>query len=448
VRVPRIARIERLRQNWRARLRAQRRWWRRRGRGRQDAEVLFPEVGKGAVAVQTLTGDGAAATPAAGHGPRIAVLHATSGSGHLTAARALAAAMAEQEPGAIVREVDTLVFASRLYRDTYARSYNTMAARAPALWGVLYRSWAGARVNRTTAPARLAVDRLNLRRLVRVLEAEEADAVVCTHFLPVEALSPARGRGRMRSPLYCVITDFTAHPFWAFPHVDRYFVASDAVAAELARHGVARERIEVTGIPVHPRFGRPIGKAEARDRLGIHPGRPMVLVMGGGNGVGPMSELAERLAAIPQSPQVVVLCGTNTRLRSRVGALPAAVSGRVRPIGFTSDVDVWFEACDAVVGKAGGLTCSEALVKRVPLVIFKPTPGQEDRNADYLVSAGAARHANTVEEVAATVSGWLSRPEEIERVREAAGRIARPEAAATIARRVLEGMIRGERRRA
>jgi len=441
VRVPRIGRIripDRLRQTFRARLRAQRRWLRQRLRGRGESQVLFPAAGRGMVAVETLAGDAASARTARATGPRIAVLHASSGSGHMAAARALAAAMAELSPGATVREVDTLVFASRLYRDTYAKSYNTMAARAPALWGVLYRSWASARVNRTTAPARLAMDRLNLRRLVRVLGEQHADAVVCTHFLPVEALSPQRGHGRLRAPLFCVITDFTAHPFWAFPHVDRYFVASDAVARELVGHGVQHDRIEVTGIPIHPRFATSIGQAEARDRLGVHPGRPMVLVMGGGAGVGPLADLADRLASVPQSPQVVVVCGMNARLRSRVGALPAALSGRVRPIGFTGDVDLWLEACDVLVGKAGGLTCSEALVKRTPMVVFKPTPGQEDKNAEYLVAAGAARHADSVDEVADTVERWLSRPDELERVREAAGRIARPHAAETIARRVLE----------
>jgi len=440
VRVPRIGRIripDRLRQTFRARLRAQRRWLRKRLRGRGESQVLFPAAGRGMVAVETLAGDAAPARTARAAGPRIAVLHASSGSGHMAAARALAAAMVELSPGATVREVDTLVFASRLYRDTYAKSYNTMAARAPALWGVLYRSWASARVNRTTAPARLAMDRLNLRRLVRVLGEQHADAVVCTHFLPVEALSPVRGHGKLRAPLFCVITDFTAHPFWAFPHVDRYFVASDTVARELAGHGVFSDRIEVTGIPIHPRFACHIGQAEARDRLGVHPGRPMVLVMGGGAGVGPLADLADRLASVPQSPQVVVMCGMNARLRSRVGALPAALSGRVRPIGFTHDVDVWFEACDVLVGKAGGLTCSEALVKRTPMVVFKPTPGQEDCNAEYLVAAGAARHADSIDEVAETVDEWLSNPGELEHVREAAGRIARPHAAETIAHRVL-----------
>lgn len=442
MRVPR-GRIDRLRQTFRTRLRAQRRWLRQRLRGGGESQVLFPAAGHGMVAVETLAGEDVTAHTARAAGPRIAVLHASSGSGHMAAARALAAAMVELSPGATVREVDTLVFASRLYRDTYAKSYNTMAARAPALWGVLYRSWASARVNRTTAPARLAMDRLNLRRLVRVLREQHADAVVCTHFLPVEALSPQRGHGRLRAPLFCVITDFTAHPFWAFPHVDRYFVASDVVAGELAAHGVGRDRIEVTGIPIHPRFATHIGQAEARDRLGVHPGRPMVLLMGGGAGVGPLSDLAERLAAVPQSPQVVVMCGMNARLRSRVGALPAALSGRVRPIGFTGDVDVWLEACDVLVGKAGGLTCSEALVKRTPMVVFKPTPGQEDKNAEYLVAAGAARLASSVGEVAATVEEWLSHPGELERMRAAAGRIARPHAAETIARRVLAMSGRG-----
>src|SRR4029077_15427576 len=126
---------------------------------------LFPTVGGGAIAVDTLAGD-----PGAPVGPRVVILHATAGNGHKRAAQALAAAISEQRPEALVREVDTLVFASRFYRDTYAASYNAMAARAPALWAALYHSSASGPVNRGTAPVRLAVDRLNLRRLVRVVE--------------------------------------------------------------------------------------------------------------------------------------------------------------------------------------------------------------------------------------------------------------------------------------
>lgn len=434
VKLPRIGRLKLPKLvggNWRARLRAQRTWWRRRLRMLAgDHEVLFPAEGGGVVAIETLTGEAAG-------GPRIAILHATAGSGHRSAALALAGAIGTQAPGARVREVDTLVFASRFYRSTYSQGYNAMAQRAPQLWGALYHLWAQQRVHRAAGPTREALDRLALRSLVRVVEREHPDAVVCTHFLPVEALSPRRGQGRLRVPLYVVITDYTAHPMWAYPHVDRYFVAADEVADELHGHGVPRERIEVTGIPVDPKFAKTIGRDAARARLGLDAGSPVVLVMGGGSGVGPMGEMARRLARLPSKPQLVVACGTNRRLVADIRALGEQHPGRVRALGYTNEVDVLLEAADVVVGKAGGLTCAEALIKRTPLVVFRPTPGQEVRNAQYLEGGGAAVHADTVENVAATVERWLADPVARERVRENAARLARPLAAETIARRVL-----------
>ncbi len=444
VKLPRFGKLPaRIATRLRARLRAQQRLWMRRWRARSAAgsDVLFPNAGHGAVAIETLAG----IPGTSGEGPRVAILHATAGSGHKRAAESLAAAISAQRPDALVREVDTLVFATRLYRETYATSYNVMASRAPALWAALYHSSASPPVNRSTAPVRLAMDRLNLRRLVQVLEREQPDAVVCTHFLPVEVLSPRRGSGRLRVPLFCVITDFTAHPVWAFPHVDRYFVASPEVAGELAGHGVARERIEVTGIPVDARFAAPIGRAQARARARLEASRPAVLVMGGGAGVGPLAELAGRLAELQSRPQVIVVCGTNARLRREVEALPAARNGSVRALGFTREVDVLLEACDLVVSKAGGLTCSEALIKRTPLVIFRPTPGQEVRNAQYLERGHAAILAESVEDVAAAATHWISDPAALEAARAACGRLARPDAAEVIAARVLGGIRRAAR---
>ncbi len=436
-RLPRLA-LPPLRPQWRARLRAQRAWWRRRLRLRAgEHAVLFPREGHGIVAIEPL---------AQGAGPRIAILHATAGSGHRSAAVAIAKAIAAREPTATVHEVDTLVFASRFYRTAYSEGYNAMAQRAPRLWGALYALWAQQRVHKSAGPTREAFDRLALRSLVRVVERDRPDAIVCTHFLPVEALYPMRARGKLRVPLHVVITDFTAHPMWAYPHVDRYFVASDEVAAELAGHGVPRERIEVTGIPVDPRFGEPHGRDVVRARFGLSPDRPLVLVMGGGGGVGPMAELAERLAALPAEPQVLVLCGTNERLLAEVQAQGATTGGRVRGMAFTPHVDLLLEAADLVVSKAGGLTCAEALVKRTPLVVFRPTPGQEVGNARYLESGGAAVHADSLETVAATVSRWLTDPAALERARASAERLARPNAAADIARRVLESIGRASRR--
>jgi processive 1,2-diacylglycerol beta-glucosyltransferase len=242
-----------------------------------------------------------------------------------------------------------------------------------------------------------------------------------------------------------VITDFAAHPFWAFPHVDRYFVASPAVAEELAGLGVPAERIEVTGIPVDPKFAHAMGREAARERLGLDPERPAVLLMGGGSGVGPLAEMAVRLGSLPAHPIVLVMCGMNRRLRARIDSLPEARAGAVRALGFTRDVDVLLEACDVAVGKAGGLTCSEALIKGIPLVFFRPTPGQEVRNARYLEEAGAAFHADTEQEVEQVVGGLLRDAAARAKVSGNASIIAAPHAAETIARRVLADIGSGQR---
>ncbi len=434
-RIPRI-KLPRMNAHWKARLRAQRAWWRRRLRALSDGhEVLFPAEGGGVVGVATLHASAAA-------GPRIAVLHATAGSGHKTAAIALSNALAAQSPDAMVREVDTLLFTSRLYRTSYSQGYLHVSSKAPVIWSAVYALSEQQRIVRALAPGREAFDRLSLRRLLRVVDREKPDAIVCTHFLPVEALWPRRRAGKLPVPLYVVITDFTANPVWVYPHVDRYFVASDLVADELHELGVPRERIEVTGIPVDPRFAHTIGRDAARARFGLDPAGHVVLVMGGGSGVGPMAELSSRLVALGSQPQVVVVCGMNEKLRRSLEDTPAARAGKLKPIGFTHEVDALLEAADVVVSKAGGLTCSEALIKRTPLVVFRPTPGQEVRNTQYLESGGAAVHASTVEDVALTVERWLADPAARARVRENAGQLAHPNAAADIAARVLEAIAK------
>ncbi len=440
VRLPRFGRfrLPTLTPHWRARLRAQRAWWRRRLRTLAgDHEVLFPAAGGGVVAVETLS---------QGAGPRIAILHATAGSGHKSAAVAIARALHALAPDAQVRDVDALVFASRFYRTSYSQGYNAMAQRAPQLWGALYALWAQDRFNKSARPAREALDRLALRGLVRVVERDRPDAIVCTHFLPVEALYPIRGKGRLKVPLHVVITDFAAHPAWAYPYVDRYFVSNDEVADGLVSFGVPRERIQVSGIPVDPRFALTTGREEVRARFGLDQERPLVLVMGGGGGVGPMAELAEKLAALASGPQVMVLCGTNESLKAKVEALPAAASGRVRAMGFTTHVDLLLEAADLIVSKAGGLTCSEALIKHTPLVVFKPTPGQEVENARFLEAGGAAVHADSLETVAATVARWLDDPEALRRAQENCARLAKPHAARDIATAVLASIQAGATR--
>ncbi|HVP39970.1 MAG TPA: hypothetical protein VMS93_12390, partial [Candidatus Saccharimonadales bacterium] len=219
---------------------------------------------------------------------KILVLHSSAGAGHAQAAHAVRDALLELDPGLDVPVADSLQFSTPLFRRTYVASYNNMVARAPGLWGFLYRSTAHRRFDRGTALARLTFDRLSVVRLRAYLRRERPDAILVTHFLPLALLSNLRLRKPELHPwpLYCVITDFTVHPFWVHAGVSCYFVSSENVVQELAEQGVGADRVRVTGIPAHPRFARLGDPGEARARLGLGREAPTVLVMGGGMGWG------------------------------------------------------------------------------------------------------------------------------------------------------------------
>ncbi len=120
----------------------------------------------------------------------------------------------------------------------------------------------------------------------------------------------------------------------------------------------------------------------------------------------------------------------------RAGSLPSGAA-RLCPVGFTTEMDQYMAAADLLIGKAGGLTTSEALARALPMALIEPIPGQEERNADHLLEAGAAIRCNNMPAAAWKIAGLLNDPPRLERMRQAAAQLGRPEAAAAIAKDTL-----------
>ena len=212
------------------------------------------------------------------------------------------------------------------------------------------------------------------------------------HALPAGriAVAPESERATL-PPLWVQVTDFDVHALWVHPHVDRYCVANEEVAFRLADRGVPRERITVTGIPVMPQFSAPLDRADLRGRARHStPEKFTVLMMAGGAGVGGLDKLAERVLRLPDTLQLVALAGRNAELLQRLQALAKQHPGKLFPLGFTTTVERVMTAADLVVTKPGGLSVSECLAKQRPMLLVSPIPGQEERNADYLLESGAA----------------------------------------------------------
>lgn len=366
----------------------------------------------------------------------VLIVSASTGTGHLRAAEALRQAFARRDPSLRVDHVDLLETAPWWVRATYGVGYEMVAARAPRVWDRIYRLTDGENPDRARwAPL---AHHFLFRRFRRLLLSRPWRLCLGTHFLPCQL---AAGRAGL-PPFALAVTDFTLHRFWVQPGVRRYFVATEALAAEL-RARVGGSRVEAAGIPVAPAFAEAPGREEARSALGIGAGRRVALVMGGGLGLGVEEAALAALEGTDTSVLVVAVCARNEGARARLAArgLP---EWRLRVLGYVEGVERWIAAADVVATKPGGLTVSETLALGRPLVLTRPIPGAEEGNTRALVAAGAALAAPD-EPALRRAFGRLfgGEPGLLERLAEGARGLGRPHAAEAVAAAVEREYLRG-----
>jgi processive 1,2-diacylglycerol beta-glucosyltransferase len=367
--------------------------------------------------------------------PRVLLLSASSGAGHVRAAQALEKAFAARGDCA-VEHIDAIKYVSKLFQNLYDKTYISMVRNAPDLMGVLYE--------RTDQPwqnprRRLALDRLNAQPMIRLLKRVQPDLCVATHFLPAEILAWLIAKKKLQAKNAIVVTDYDVHAMWLCRTVSRYYVAITEAAEYLAGIGVPREIIRVTGIPIDPLFATPLDRSAARAHLKLDPSAPIILLAAGGYGVGPVEQLVHDLLALQKPWQLVAIAGKAEKVKKRLdeivrsaGALSSGAP-RLVPVGFTTEMDQYMAAADLLVGKAGGLTTSEALARHLPMALIEPIPGQEFRNADHLLENGAAIRCNNLPAAAWKIAKLLDDPTRLARLRDSATKMARANAAANIA---------------
>lgn len=373
--------------------------------------------------------------------PRILILSASVGAGHVRAAEAVELALRTTAPDAVVRNLDVLEMTNRAFRRLYSRGYLGVMNRAPYVHGFFYDLFdRPGRVPVTRSDrVRLAVERLNLRRFVRFLQADPWDLIVNTHFLPAEIVASLRRQGKIATPQVIVTTDFETHRMWVHRPCEHYFTATEDGARYLQYCGVPAGDVTVTGVPIHPAFSVPKDGKECARKHNLSTDRPIVLQMAGGFGVvGPIEQMYAALLQTTRPIELVAAVGRNAALRARLERITPPPRHRARVLPFTTEIDEYMAAADLVVSKPGGLTVAEALARGAVLVMVQPVPGQESRNSDYLLENGAAVKANNLPQLVSKLDALLTDPERLGRLRVNGGRIARPDAAFDVARRVLQ----------
>jgi processive 1,2-diacylglycerol beta-glucosyltransferase len=282
----------------------------------------------------------------------------------------------------------------------------------------------------------------NLRPL---LLRERPDVVVCTHAFPCGAMAEYKNAYPGAPPVVGIVTDFAVHGFWVHEHIDRYVVATEPMRHTLTARGIAAKAIVACGIPVRSQFA-PRGEARdlLRERLDLPRDRAIVLLMGGGLGIAPLERMLRALKNVRVPIAAVVVAGRNLRVERRLAQTAEGLDYPVRALPFVDNVYDYMHAADLLVTKPGGLTAAEALVAQIPMVLCRPLPGQEERNARTLVEAGAAIRARRVEDLSEAVDDLLVDCAQRERMVEAARCLGRPHAADEAAA-VIANLVQGRK---
>lgn len=361
---------------------------------------------------------------------RVLFLSASVGSGHLRAAEALEAAFV-QTYGKRLRAkiIDAFGYTSPLLSKMVVNTYMEMIKLTPSVYRYLYKR--AERSNSMTEFSSL-LNKIMSTRLKRLIIDFRPDVVICTHVFPCAVMSVLKKKTRLRVPVVGVITDFTVHNFWVYPNVDLYTVANEELKRELLIKGIDEEKIAVTGIPIHPKFAEKNNKMLIYSHLKLAPKLPVLTVMGGGFGFGPLVQIVKELNKLDLPVQIVVIVGKNKMLLRKIAELRTEFRFPLTVLGYINNVHEIMEVSDLLITKPGGLTTSEALSKGLPIVIMNPIPGQEEKNTDFLLRSKAAVKVKNVKSLNLEIKKMLIQPGLLQRMKAETQKIAYPDSASLV----------------
>ena len=324
----------------------------------------------------------------------------------------------------------------------YAGGYSFAVNRTPALWGRIYSFWDRTPPEKGIAAWLRRAQRHYAAPFFRYLSCVQPDLILATHFLIPQLLRQDHPYPWLRRiPLGCVVTDYDVHRFWISDNIARYYVAHEELAGRLAAQGVSPSRIVVSGIPVHPVFLAPVSEALLRKKLDLDPDKPVLLVLAGGLGLPMLEKSVQELFRLNRPVQIVTVAGKNETLRERLNRLAPPSHIRLFNQGYVRNMHELLSISDLVITKPGGLTVSECLAKRRPMVLYAPIPGQEERNANFALRHHVALRASVPRDLPRLVERILSDPLEQLRFQTNLAACAHPDSAFRIAETSIQNFM-------
>jgi processive 1,2-diacylglycerol beta-glucosyltransferase len=355
-------------------------------------------------------------------------------SGHRSATVAIEKSLKKFIPDAEVMSINGFGYNYPLLEHVVNAAYMTVIKYTPKVWDYMYDN---PKVVKRSANLRNFLNKSSHKKLEKLFKEFPADTVICSQAFPCSMVADFKTSKGLKFNLIGTLTDYAPHSYWINEGVDHYIVPSEDTKERFIKKNVPAEKIKTFGIPIRYNFAEQLDKTAVRKKLGLDPEVPVVLVMGGGQGLGPMKEAVKKLIESSTPLQFIVVSGANVKLAKWLKRMAGTAAKKVVHYDYANNVDELMEAAHLIVTKPGGMTTVECLTKGLPMVIINPLPGQEERNADFLLEKGIAIRVHDLMNLAEEVDLLVKSPERLQSMARAARENSKPYAADDLAKLVM-----------
>jgi processive 1,2-diacylglycerol beta-glucosyltransferase len=326
---------------------------------------------------------------------KIILAYASAGKGHKTACNAVAEAILEKGFNGQIETVDTLQFMPPYIAAMFSEGYLYVASKLPWLWYALYESKSDLAEFKPPPAYQESFWKIILRRFTKYLKEQRPDYIISAYFTSSWAGGRYKHLYNPNCKVATIVTDYGIHPVWLARNQDRYFVATEEIRREIAGldwfTGVNKDKIEVVGIPIEKKFSMPMDKQSLLAKYQLDPERFTVLLLTAVYGRRHIEMVIDQLLTCKRKLQILLVAFDGFDFSDKYKKALADKGIPYRIYGKIPFMQELMTMADLAITKTGGLTSTECLTCGCPLFIYKPYPGQEERNAALFLECGAAQ---------------------------------------------------------
>ncbi len=361
--------------------------------------------------------------------PKILFLFSDTGGGHRSASEAIIEALNLEFPDQFETEMIDIFREYAPLPLNYAPEIYPKLSKMPKMWGIGYKASDGLRQTKLIYKALMPYVRLSLQRL---LYDHPSDLIVSVHQM---VNTPMVNVKEIDYPRFVtVVTDLVStHVAWYDNGADFIIVPTIMAAEKAISLGVNQDKLKVIGQPIAEKYTLPPqDEDELREKFGWKKNITTILMVGGGEGMGPLAENAFAINRARLDVQLIIIAGRNEELKQNLESHQWVIP--VKVYGFVREMPEFMHASNVLITKAGPGTISEAFIAGLPLILYSKMPGQEDGNVTYVVEKNAGVWAPEPSKVVATLREWLNDPSKMALVSENSKKLANPKATRMIAK--------------